>query len=119
MAEDPKKLLGMSDDELTFWTLSGDEGSYSHQVGQTVLNMRNSLRAMEAARQTAEANVELSNEMKHMAKAHTNLSDYTKRLAEANVEALNHTKQLAKATWAIAFITLITQAALILLTFRR
>ncbi len=62
MAEDPRKLMTMSDDELMFYTLSGEQGSYVHEIGQTALNMRVSLRSLEVTREMARANELLSNE---------------------------------------------------------
>jgi hypothetical protein len=59
MAEDPKKILGMSDEDLQFWALSGDAGSYVHELGQTAMNMRCSLRMAEVTKEMASANRDL------------------------------------------------------------
>jgi len=111
MAEDPKKLISMTDDALLEWTLSGEENSYPHRIGETVLNMRNSVRALEVA--------------KKMEHAYSELSQQTQRLAETSAEALKHskslaayTKHLAISTWAVALITLVTQVVLVFITLK-
>jgi len=98
MAEDPRKLMTMSDDDLMFYTLSGEQGSYVHEIGQTAMNMRVSLRSLEVTREMARANELLSNET-------SNLATYT--------------RQLAVSTWAVAIITLITQVALVVMAVRK
>jgi hypothetical protein len=40
MAEDPEKILAMSDHQLMVWTLSGQEESYVHRIGETAMAMR-------------------------------------------------------------------------------
>lgn len=48
MAKDPKEILKMSDDDLMFWTLSGQGDSYVHKIGETAMNMCSSLRVEQA-----------------------------------------------------------------------
>lgn len=55
MAEAPNKILAMSDDDLQRWALSGGEGSYVHEIGQTAMNMRCSLRMARASEEMAGA----------------------------------------------------------------
>ncbi len=90
MAEDPEKVLAKSDHQLMVWTLSGQEDSYVHRIGETAMAMRASARMAEATAGMAKA---------------------TKGLA-------THTKRLVYATSALVIITFLTQLALILLAFR-
>ena len=62
MAKSPQEILAMPDNQLMAWTLSGEEDSYAHKIGETAINMRASLRMVEAT---------------------TRLSTYTQRLALA------------------------------------
>ena len=50
MAKGPKEILEMSDYDLMSWTLSGQEDSYVHKIGETAMNMRSSLRVEQATR---------------------------------------------------------------------
>jgi hypothetical protein len=59
MVEDPHRILAMSDTELQEWALSGEAGSYVHELGQTAMTMRCSLRMAEASKEMASANKEL------------------------------------------------------------
>jgi hypothetical protein len=88
MAEDPRKILAMTDRDLQLWALSGESNSYVLELGRTAMDMRCSLRMVEASNQMTAA---------------------TESLAEK-------TERLASATWGIVIITLITQIALIALT---
>ena len=98
MPEDPKKILAMSDDDLQFWALSGMEGSYVHEIGQTAMNMRCSVRMAEASGKMASAN--------------RDLVESTRNLAQQK-------RNLVKATWGIVLITVVTQVALIVLSLMR
>ncbi len=95
MAEDPKKILAMSDDELQLWALSGDAGSYVHELGQTAMNMRCSLRMADVTKEMASAN---------------------RDLVSSTVSLVHQTRKLVTATWALVLITLLTQIALIVLS---
>jgi len=105
MAEDPRKIMEMSDDELRFWTLSGNAGTYVFEMGQTEMHMRCSLRMVEASKETAAANRELV--------------QATNSLIGANRGLVEQTKNLVKATWGVVTITFLTQIALIYLTVTR
>jgi len=94
MAEDPKEILEMSDYDLQRWTLSGEAGSYVHQIGQTALNMRCALRMADVTREMASANRDLVN---------------------STVSLVHATRKLVTATWALVLITLLTQIAMIVL----
>ncbi len=98
MPEAPEKILAMSDAELEWWALSGDTGSYVHEIGQTAMSMRCSLRMAEASREMAGAN---------------------RDLVESTHNLVQQTRNLAKATWGIVLITIITQVALIVLSLIR
>ncbi len=90
MAKIPEEIIAMSDHQLMLWTLSGQEDSYVHRIGETAMAMRASARMAEATAGMAEA---------------------TKGLA-------THTKRLVYATSGLVIITFFTQLALILLAFR-
>jgi len=49
MAKHPKEMIARSDDELRVYALSGEEGSYAHEIGQTEMNMRCAMRIAQAA----------------------------------------------------------------------
>jgi hypothetical protein len=91
MAKNPKEWLEMPLVDLMEYTLSGQEDSYAHRMGQTAVEIR-----------TAQLELESSKEV----------AKYTKDLA-------CYTKWLALSTWGVAFITLVTQISLIILTARR
>ena len=40
MSESVQKIMAKSDEELRLWTLSGEQKSYVHEIGQTEMNMR-------------------------------------------------------------------------------
>lgn len=105
MAEDPKAIMSKSDDDLRFWTLSGLDGSYVHQMGQTEMNMRCALRVATAAGEMATAN--------------RALVDATGQVVEGHHGLIRETRYLVRATWGIVAITFITQVALILSEFMR
>jgi len=94
MAEDPEKILEMSDRDLQLWTLSGGAGSYAHQIGQTAMNMRCVLRMADVTKEMATANRDLVN---------------------STVSLVHATRKLVTATWALVLITLLTQIAMIVL----
>lgn len=98
MAEDPKKILAMSDEELQVWALSGDTGSYVYELGQTAMNMRCSLRMAEVT--------------KEMASTNSDLVKWTSSLVQ-------QTRNLVRATWALVLITILAQIAVILFSFAR
>jgi hypothetical protein len=91
MAIDPRQLLAMTDEQLQIWALSGEEGSYVHQIGETAMAMRCSLRMAEASDRTTAITVGL----------------------------VQQTRNLAFATSGIVLITLVTQVALIVLTLAK
>jgi hypothetical protein len=97
--KDPGQIMGMSDDELRVWTLSGPENSYVHKIGQTEMNMRCALRMVNAASQMAEAN--------------RDLVEATRRVVEGHHGLIRQTRYLVKATWGIVIITLISQVAVV------
>jgi hypothetical protein len=88
MADDPKKLLAMTDRDLQLWALSGESGSDVRELGRTAMDMRCSLRMVEASNQMTAA-------------------------AESLAEKV---ERLASAAWGIVIITLITEIVLIALT---
>jgi hypothetical protein len=53
MAKSPHELVGMSDEELMQYTLSGEADSYVHRIGETALTLRYAQRTAEAAQQQA------------------------------------------------------------------
>ncbi len=53
MAKHPDDFMKMTDEELVRFTLSGDVGTYAHRMGETAISLRNSLRNLQAARETA------------------------------------------------------------------
>ena len=106
MAEDPRKILAMSDDELMLWTLSGDEDTYVHKIGATVLNMRVSTRMLEANR-------EMVKETRQWLEANLRLDATTKELANQTRSLVVVTRGIVYATWGVVLITLLTQIALI------
>ena len=95
MPEYPEKILAMSDHDLQAWALSGLEGSYVHEIGQTAMNMRCSLRMAEASETMAGAN---------------------RDLVESTRNLVQQTRNLVRATWGIVLITVVTQVALIVLS---
>jgi hypothetical protein len=62
MAIDPKELSAMNDHDLQHWALSGGPGSYVHEIGRAAMDMRCSLRMIEASNRmvTAMRNVALA-----------------------------------------------------------
>ena len=107
-----EEIIGMKDDELRAWTLSGDAGSYDHQIGQTEMNMRCALRIAEAAQQMATVNQDL-------VRATTQLVSTTNQVVGAHHGLIRETRGLVRATWGIVVITLATQIALIVSEFLR
>ncbi len=105
MAVHPNEILAMSDQELQLWALSGDVGSYVHELGQTAMNMRCSLRMVEATNQ--------------MVQTTNQLAQASKGTTAPTGQLVQHTRNLALATWGIVVITLLTQIALIVLTVVR
>jgi hypothetical protein len=101
VAEDPRRIMAKSDDDLQFWALSGDVGTYVHEIGQTAMNMRCSLRMAEAS--------------KEMVAANRDLVDATRTMLVGNEGLVRQTKNLVRATWGVVVITLLTQLALICL----
>jgi hypothetical protein len=112
LAEDPKVIMSKSDDDLRFWTLAGSDGGYTHQMGQTEMNMRCAIRIAKAAADMASANRDLVD-------ATRLLSDTTKQVVEGHHGLTRETKSLVRATWGIVLITLVTQVALIISEFLR
>lgn len=100
-----EELLAMSDKELWEWTLSADVGSYVHEIGQIVMNMR-------VAERTLEANREMVKQTRLWLDANIRLDASTQSLVTA-------TKGIVWATWAVVAITVITQGALIYFTLVR
>jgi hypothetical protein len=98
MAEDPKKILAMSEEELQAWALSGDAGSYVHELGQTAMSMRCSLRMAEATKEMATAN---------------------RDLVKSTTSLVQQTRNLVKATWGLVLITILTQIAVTVLSLVR
>ena len=95
MAEDPKIILAMTDRDLQEWALSGDVGSYVHELGQTAMNMRCALRTAEASREMANS---------------------TKDLVASTGALVKQTQRLVKATWGLVLITIVTQILLLLVS---
>lgn len=95
MAEDPRKILAMTDAELQGWALSGDVGSYVHELGQTAMSMRCSLRMAEASKDMANAN---------------------KELVRSTSSLVQQTRNLVTATWGLVLITILTQIAVIVIS---
>ena len=85
----------MTDAELQEWALSGEAGSYVHELGQTAMNMRCSVRMAEASREMASAN---------------------KELVRSTQSLVAQTKNLVIATWGVVVITLLTQIALVVIS---
>lgn len=102
MPEDPDKILAMNDADLQWWALSGMEGSYVHELGQTAMNMRCSLRMATASEKMAGANKDLV--------------ESTRNLVQQTGNLVQQTRNLVKATWGVVLITIITQVALIVLS---
>jgi len=98
MAEEPQKILAMSDEDLQAWALSGDVGSYVHELGQTAMSMRCSLRMAEATKEMANAN---------------------RDLVKLTTSLVQQTRNLVKATWGLVLITIVTQIAVIVLSLVR
>ncbi|MGD0949304.1 MAG: hypothetical protein ABSA52_17985 [Candidatus Binatia bacterium] len=95
MAENPKKIMAMSDDELQFWALSGDVGTYVHELGQTAMNMRCSLRMAEVTKEMASAN---------------------RDLVRSTSSLVQQTRNLVRATWALVLITILAQIAVVIIS---
>lgn len=53
MVMQPHQFMEMSDEQLIEYTLSGQEDSYVHKLGQTALTLRYQQRACEAAEKQA------------------------------------------------------------------
>jgi hypothetical protein len=85
MAEDPRGIMAKSDDELQSWALSGEPGSYVHEIGQTAMNMRCSLRMAEASKEMVAANRDLVQATERMLSANESL-------AAANRDLVCHEK---------------------------
>ncbi|MGH9747650.1 MAG: hypothetical protein ACRD59_16260 [Candidatus Acidiferrales bacterium] len=111
MPIDPNAIINMTDEELTRWTLSGDAGSDTHLLGQTVLNMR-------VATRTLEANRELVKHTQQWLEANLQLDATTKELANQTGSLVRTTRGIVFATWGVVLITLFTQATLIYLALR-
>lgn len=109
MAQPVKKILEMNDDELMEWTLTGDAGSYVHQIGETALNMRVATRMLEANR-------EMVNQTKQWLEANIKLDATTKELANQTQSLVRTTRGIVYATWGVVLITFITQVALLYIT---
>lgn len=112
MAGSPKEILAMSDEQLMEWTLSGDVGSYVHELGQTAMNMR-------VAQRNLDANREMVAQTRQWLEANIRLDATTKELADKTQSLARATKGIAWATWGIVAITLVTQVALICFTVVR
>ncbi len=87
----------MSDQALQKWALSGDVGSYVHELGQTAMNMRCSVRMAEATREMADVN---------------------RDLVRSTNNLVQQTRRLVKATWVLVVITVLTQIGVALLSLR-
>ena len=88
----------MSDAELQEWALSGDVGSYVHELGQTAMSMRCSLRMAEASKEMANAN---------------------KDLVKSTTSLVQRTRNLVTATWGLVLITIVTQIAIIVISLMK
>jgi len=108
MPVDPNTILNMTDEELTRWTLSGEAGSDTHLLGQTVLNMR-------VATRTLEANREMVKQTRQWLETNLQLDATTKELANHTRSLVRATRGIVLATWGVVLITFFTQAALIYL----
>lgn len=95
MAEDPRRILGLNDTDLQEWALSGEAGSYVHELGQTAMNMRSSLRMAAAS--------------EHMASTNRELVCSTQSL-------VRQTRSLVRATWGLVVITILAQIALLVIS---
>ena len=95
MAEDPEKIMAMSDEQLQFWALSGDVGSYVHELGQTAMSMRCSLRMAEVTKDMASAN---------------------RDLVTSTSSLVRQTRNLVIATWALVVITILAQVAVLVIS---
>lgn len=122
MADDVKKIMEMSDEDLRYYMLSGDVGSYVLQLGQAEMNSRCALRTAEASQQMAEANHELLactrimvETNQSMAETNKDLLKCTRTMANANQKLVTQTRNLVWSTWGVVAITLITQLASIIL----
>ncbi|MBI4460001.1 MAG: hypothetical protein HY648_08080 [Acidobacteria bacterium] len=93
MSEEPEKIINMSDGDLRKWTLSGDVESYSLQLGQAEMNMRCSLRMLDAT--------------KEMASANRDLVKATNMIVDANQSLIKQTRNLVLATLALVVVTAI------------
>jgi hypothetical protein len=113
MSETVEKIMVKSDDELRFWTLSGQPNSYVHQIGQTEMNMRCAMRIAKAAEEMATANGNLVQATTDMARANRLLVEATNQVVQGHHGLIRETRNLVRATWGIVLITLITQIALI------
>jgi hypothetical protein len=102
MSKDPKELMAMSDEDLVFYTLSGDVDSYAHRIGETAVTLRASLRMLEASKEQAAASQDM-------------LAS-TREALRANRDLVRYTRMLAVSSWAVVVITLLTQGALICMT---
>ena len=69
-----------SDDDLRRWTLSGEQGSYVHEIGQTEMNMRCALQIAQASKDMANANKELVEWTKGVVQSHDHLVSETRSL---------------------------------------
>jgi hypothetical protein len=99
------EIMKMADDDLRRWSLSGPENSYVHVIGSVEMNMRCALRIAHAAGEMAVAN--------------RDLVETTKQVVEAHYRIIRETRNLVLATWGVVFITLVTQATLIISEFVR
>jgi hypothetical protein len=98
MPEDPRRILAMSDEELQEWALSGGVGSYVHELGQTAMNMRCSVRMAEATKEMANAD---------------------RDLVRATNGLVQQTGRLVKATWVLVVITILAQIGVALLSMMK
>ncbi len=95
MPEDPGRILAMSDQELQEWALSGDVGSYVHELGQTAMNMRCSARMAEATKEMATVN---------------------RDLVRSTNDLVGQTRRLVNATWVLVVITIVAQVGVALVS---
>jgi CHASE3 domain sensor protein len=98
MPEDPRRILAMSDQELQEWALSGDVGSYVHELGQTAMNMRCSVRMAEASSKMANAN---------------------RDLVTSTNALVQQTRRLVKATWVLVVVTVLVQIGVAIVSLIR
>jgi hypothetical protein len=119
MADDPDTIMAKSDEELVFYTLSGDENSYSHVIGSTAAYLRVAFRMVEASQQQAQAAQAALESAQEQATSSERMLSAARETAEANKALAKYTKNLAMSTWAVALITLVTQFTIIVMALRK